>query len=142
MICKKCNVLNTDDRALCIECNSELKMLLIKPFEAVNNKKITKPNKTPVVIEWEGLLIEFYAYLSPKYLWLATENQLWIDDKFVAKSGGLNFGSEAKCKLLHDRKILDICFKTKTRFKSGSGLDYFLIVDNTVVKNGIINLSL
>lgn len=88
-------------------------------------------------VHWEGHTIEFIPVLSHKTLWLATINELWIDGKLMAKSGGFSFNSEAKCVIKHHDHDITIEVKSSTSGKTLSGLNYEVIIDGETVDKGI-----
>ena len=96
------------------------------------------PRKNDKCFDWEGHSFVIRALLLPKYLWLATVNELWVDGALVSTSGGLTFSSVAKHRLKHRGKEVEVVLETSTRKAITGGLDYKCRVDGIIVSAGVL----
>lgn len=96
------------------------------------------PRKNDKCFDWEGHSFVIRALLLPKYLWLATVNELWVDGDLVSTSGGLTFSDVARHRLKHRGPEVEIVLETRTRIAITGGLDYECRVDGIVVSAGIL----
>lgn len=91
----------------------------------------------PTVIEWNGHKIEFSPILSRRTLWMATINELRVDGKLVATSGGFCFGSCAKASIEHKGKTTSLTVESSTCFRRAWDLNCRMIIDGNVVFEGL-----
>jgi hypothetical protein len=87
------------------------------------------------VIEWRGHTIDFIPVLSHRTLWLATMNELWLDGKLAATSGGFGFRSRAKASLEHEGETVTVLVESSTGI---SGLECEVIVDGQTIMRGVV----
>ena len=140
MICMRCHLILSDDHSVCTQCGTMLSALS-GSYPSTNKRDETGraiPRRNDKCFDWEGHSFLIRALLLPKYLWLATVNELWVDGELVSRSGGPTFSNVAKHRLKHRGKDVEIVLKTRTRKAITGGLDYECHVDGTIVSEGIL----
>jgi hypothetical protein len=81
------------------------------------------------------------ALLRPKYLWLATTNEVWVDGERVLVSGGPAVSDVGISYFRHAGRRVEFTLTTRTRKARSGGLDFDFFVDNKVVRTGVLRSS-
>ena len=93
--------------------------------------------------QWEGHTIRYEAVVSRKTLWLYSLDELWIDGKLCARTGGIHLsGGKASCQIEHAGNPVTIEMMTKTYWKGDMGMKYRLLIQGTEVDSGIMQMAL
>ena len=136
MICQHCHIIYEDSIQVCAEC----KRRLVDPLSSQphNDRFKASPSKgeKQESFDWEGHQIVIRAVLPAKYLWMATQNQLWIDGKLAASSGGMNFSSQAECTIEHNGGKVRVTLQTRTRLSLSGGGEYDFRINNVSYRKG------
>jgi hypothetical protein len=89
-------------------------------------------------LQWEEHRIAISLYLSRKYLWLATETVVRVDDVEVGRTGGFKNHEKVKGTFIHNDKHVELFLESKIdsgSFWKGS-LPYTLIIDRNLIAQG------
>jgi len=87
---------------------------------------------------WQGNKIEISVHLSPKYLFLATENLVKVNGKKVAELGGFSLKNHVVTTFDHQEKTTQIEIQTK----AGLFLPNYLIkINDQVVMEGYLGFE-
>ena len=143
-MCVRCNLILSDYHRVCTQCGNMLSEAS-ESYWRTNKRDETgraTPRKNDKCFDWEGHSFVIRSLLLPKYLWLATLNELWVDGDLVTTSGGPTFSSVARHRLKHQGKEVEIVLETRTRKAITGGLDYECRVDGIVVSAGILRGAL
>ncbi|MCE5249922.1 hypothetical protein LLG96_06850 [bacterium] len=93
--------------------------------------------------QWEGHTIRYEAVVSHKTLWLYSHDELWVDGKLCARTGGIHLsGGKASCQIEHAGNPVTIAMMTKTYWKGDMGMKYRLLIQGIEVDSGIMQMML
>ena len=91
-----------------------------------------------MTVEWQGHKIDFTSSISPKYLMLAGESALKVDNREVGRTGGFHFRERTGGNFLHENKPVAIELELRGGF---SKINYTLRVAGEPVSRGKLNLQ-
>ncbi len=87
-------------------------------------------------IQWEGHKILINCRLSPKYLWLATESIVKVDDIEIARGGGFLRTDKLKGTFLHNNHLCELYLEAKSDSRSILDGPYKLYIDGNLISEG------
>lgn len=88
---------------------------------------------------WKGHLIQLVSFSSVRYWFLATEIYLYIDGKFMGKSGGFRIPDVIECQLIHQNEAA----RLKIIIKPSWGLfqeKYQLFINECFIEEGVMRV--
>ncbi|GEM_PF-2948124 len=88
-------------------------------------------------VEWQNHSIEFIPVLSHKTLWMATKNELRVDGRLLATSGGFVFRSKAEGEFEHRSENVKIEVKSRTYWGAFFDINYEIVINGKTINKAI-----
>lgn len=91
--------------------------------------------------EWNGHHIQVHIQPSLKYLWLATETVIYIDDVEAGRNGGITFNEKTNIKFINNGRPIDLTLEVKSDWKTLVSIPYLLSIDGALFSQGRLKIS-
>lgn len=92
-------------------------------------------------IEWIGRQIGMRCFISPRYLFLATETELSVDGTVVARTGGFSFTESCIATVQNQGKQSKMELEIRSGLFTMFNADYVLRVDGSPISSGKISIE-
>ena len=92
-------------------------------------------------VQWEGHNISIRSQPEIKYLWLATETVVMVDDVEIGRSGGFRFNENFVEKFPHNNSFSELALEIKVDLITLVSVPYILKIDGDVISQGRLRID-
>lgn len=91
--------------------------------------------------QWEGHNIQINCLPKLKYLWMATETTVRVDDVEIGRVGGFRFTDRISGKFSHHGHPSELVLEMKVDIITVASVPYTLTIDGNVISQGRLKIK-